>query len=279
MITEDAEVTGQETESQEVESQEVVTQETESPEGEKTENSEPTEHELYKLLKEEYKDHPFEKEEDYLSKAHELVSGLKEYKAKNSEANQTILELFESQPELGNVLRDMAQGSSFAEALARHIDLDGLKKKEGDPEFEKWNKAKAERAERLAKQKETESSLSAARQESLKTLNEYMSEKNLKEDFTQKIDELINPLFEGKITREFLEIMNKAIYADQAIEKAKEQAAIKTRNEKIVEKKIEKEGDGLPNLSGSGKKPTEKPNKKNYGDILGIDEFNKRRAI
>lgn len=96
-----------------------------------------------------FPDRKFEKDDDYDTALNEHLDELEGYKERGTTANKKLIALFESEPQVGNLVRDMVNGATFREALARHISPDELTAVEGDPDYEGWTKNKTEREKRL----------------------------------------------------------------------------------------------------------------------------------
>lgn len=207
----------------------------------------------------------------------ERLSDLELYYHDNQEANKKVMEVLEDQPEIGEIIRDMAKGATFSEALARHIDVEGLQPAEGDPDFEVWDQARKERKKRQKAAKEFEVTLSKNRQSSVKNIETFREEKKLSEDdmgkFTLALQKTLEGVMDGHITQDFLNLMYKALNFEVAVTEAQKQGEVKGRNEKITAMKdTPKKGDGLPHVASQGT-----PEKKVNPIAAGIVGFQKQR--
>lgn len=206
-----------------------------------------------KLLKV-YSDRKFEKPEDFDVALDEYLNELEDYKERGSLANQKLIAAFESDPSVGEILKDYVNGASFRSAIARHLSPEDLIPQEGDADYDQWAKNKKEREELFQKRKRQEEERGKNIEESRKVINEFAQKNKLDDkainEFLEKVDNIINSVYEGRITHEFLDFMNKALNFEKEMAKAIEEERIKLNNQKILVQKEGqvKTGDGLPNL-------------------------------
>lgn len=200
---------------------------------------------------------------------------LRRYKAEMEQANQVIMDVLDAEPVLAKIIQDISMGATFREAIARHIDPEDLVAQEGDPDFEAWEKNRAARGEELGKRKEMDEKLSANQEMTKAEIKAFAEEHNMTPEaaieFLGKVDELFSNVYAGLIDRKALNLLKKAIDADQMVAEAKEEGIIEGRNTKIKETVVpQKVGDGLPKLSGTDNVQTPAPPKKkrNYVERL-----------
>jgi hypothetical protein len=256
---------------------------TKEPKKEKTEKpEEPTKepkeeepkHKYHDRLTKAFPDRKFEKPEDYDSALDEHLTNLEGYQERGTVANKKLIALFDSEPEVGQLVRDMADGATFREALARHISPDELTAVEGDPDYEGWTKNKTAREESLAKRKERETQREKDLTSSQEAMEAFAKENNMDEDAAQafytKIDEMVGAINSGKITKEALLAMQRAFNYETDIAKAKEESALAERNKQIIVKKEtpEKQGDGLPRPTRTTTEEPKKPEPTHIDKIL-----------
>ena len=270
-----------------VEKTEVINSESKekNPDTEKPEKEpEKKKHKYADKLAQVFPDRKFEKDDDYDSALDEHLTGLETYKQRGTEANKKLIALFDSQPEVGSLVRDMIEGATFREALARHISPEDLTPIEGDPDFEGWTKNKREREESLAKRKEREAQRERDLAESQAVIDAFAKENNMDdsaaEAFLKKVDEMIGAITSGKVSKEALLAMQRAFNYENDITKAREEGALSERNKKIVaeKEKPEKKGDGIPRptITGQPKETTEV--RPTYIDSL-VDRVNKKKVL
>lgn len=187
------------------------------------------------------------------------LEDLFDYKKNNVKHNQLILDVFETEPAIVNLIKDMTKGASFIEALARNFDVDGLQPIQGDPDYDGWNSAKAERAERKkkadAQAKEFDDNAQFTGQEiqAFRTEHPDMDDDTFTK-YATTVDDILKDAYKGKITRKFLNLLFKGLEFDSAVKTAKEQGLVSGKNQKIVAEKLKEEtvGDGMPALRSSG---------------------------
>lgn len=256
-----------------------------NPEAEKPEKEpDKKKHKYADKLAQVFPDRKFEKDDDYDSALDEHLTGLETYKQRGTEANKKLIALFDSQPEVGSLVRDMIEGATFREALARHISPEDLTPIEGDPDFEGWTKNKREREESLAKRKEREAQRERDLAESQAVIDAFAKENNMDdaaaEGFLKKVDEMIGAITSGKVSKEALIAMQRAFNYENDIAKAREEGSLSERNKKIVaeKEKPEKKGDGIPRPTISGQTKESEEVKPTYIDSL-VDRVNKRKVL
>jgi hypothetical protein len=277
----DVQQTDQEQETAETETEETRAEET----TEEAEVPETTEEEIPEArvrfterIKQSLPDQELEGDDAYLEAAITHIDTLETYQKENDEANRKVVEVLEQQPEIGSILSDMVQGASFEEALARNIDIESIQPAKGDPDYEKWAKAKADRIKRMEEARGFEKKLVESRKVSLENVATFQKEKGLSDtertQFTTKINTILTDVLEdGKITPEFLDVMYKGLAFQEAIDTARKQGEIRGKNEAIDQKKATRatQDDGLPTLTSQG------PTKPRKADPIttGLENYNK----
>lgn len=206
------------------------------------------------------------------------IAELEDYKARNEEANQKIMDVLDAEPVVAKIIQDIALGASFREAIARHIDIEDLQAAEGDPDFEGWNKNREERAKSLTERRAWEDELDANREMSISEVKAFAEEMKMTPEqmleFLSNVDELTSNLVRGRIDRKLLGLIKKAVDYDQAVTEAAEVGEVAGKNAKIVTEKITpKDGDGLPKITAADDIEVEKqPKKKGYIERLLADK-------
>jgi hypothetical protein len=297
-----AEAAGTESQAQNTQGEAVAEAEKVTPEGEKAkkkkqtpkEGDEPAEegekkeekppHKYHERLTKAFPDRKFEKDEDYDSAMDEHLTSLEDYREKGKKANQKLLALFESEPSVGEMVRDMMSGASFREAVARHFSAEDFTPIEGDPDYEGWTKNKTEREEKMNKRREFEKNYAANLETAGKELEAFAKEHNLDEkatdEFLESMEKMLENFNNGKITKDTLTLMRRAMTYDQDIKDALEQGRVAGRNEKIVaqrEGETGQTGDGIPKLGKSAESPDEGDHKGGYFE--GLRDRMKDRGI
>lgn len=231
-----------------------------------------------------YPDREFKNDEDFDKGLEEYLGELEGYKERGTMANQKLIALFEAEPQIGDVVRDLINGSTVREALARHIPLEDLTPLEGDPDYEGWSKNKAAREEGLAKRKAKQDEYSKNLEFSQTAIEEFAKENNMDDDaagkFLSKFDSMIADINSGRISKEVLATMKRAWNYENDITTAREQGEVAGKNKKIVAQKEEPKpvGDGLPKISGSSEVPQGNVPAPNYIDGL-LERTNRKKAL
>jgi len=239
-----------------------------------------------KRVKEYFKDREFQDDDEMSVAAEEMIDDLMDYKNKGQEASERLVALMESEPSVADLIADLMDGASLPEALAKNIDLDGITPMEDDPDYGKWEEAKNNRMEQVQAQKQFDEDLNGNKVESSKNFQAFAEEKDLGEEettaFLDKVDQYLDDIYRGKVSKEFLDAMFKATGYDEALVQARQEASTQAKNEKVEAKKKEykkPKGDGLPEVSGTGT-PIEKPRREKpafLSRLEKIEEKHKRR--
>lgn len=216
-------------------------------------------------IRKQYKDEQFDNDDMVDRKAYKHIKDLEGYREKNREANKKVMTLFAAHPELVGALRDMDEGADFSEALALNLSPEQRKAlresilaDDYKPQKETWQQKKLERDTKFTEKQKWTESYAENRKLSANNLKEFATENKLDqpamENLAKFADGVLADVYNGKVSKQFLATMFKAMSADSDIAKAAQVAEVKGRNAAISEKatKAEPVGDGLPDLSGGG---------------------------
>ena len=209
-------------------------------------------------IKNAYPDQEFADDEAYFEKASKQLNDLEAYRNKNMEANKALMEIFNAEPAIPEILKDMIKGASFREAIVRHYPVEELTPQPGAPDEEGWKKNAEARANKLKENEDWNRMKEENNALSEQSIKEFADETKLSpeqaEEFLTKVGEALDEVYAGKITKSFLASMYRALNYDSDISKAKETAKIAGLNEQIETKKETKKpkGDGLPVIGGGG---------------------------
>lgn len=213
------------------------------------------------------------------------IDGLHQYRDKNREYNQKIIDVFEAEPAIVDIMRDLTQGATMMEALARHVDLDNLKPLEGDPDYDTWKKALTDRDVKMQdkdkRAKEYDDNVAFTSKELKAFMEETKVDDAKFKEYADKVDTLLQDAYKGKIGKDFFALLYKGLNFDKAVETAKAQGEVKARNEKI-KAEIAKEdtaGDGLPKLREGGEMDVTEKRPMTAAERIAsdIDDFNAKR--
>jgi hypothetical protein len=236
-------------------------------------------------IKNNHPDQDFSDDETYFQKASEELDNLEAYRNKNIEANKALAGIFDAEPVVVEVLKDMFQGASFREALARHFSPEELTPQEGEPDREGWKKNAETRAQRMADEEKKAQENEANTEFSTKSIQEFAKETNLSDEqateFLNKVGEALDEVYAGKISKSFLNSMYRALNYDKDLETAKATGEIAGRNAKIdikKEKENKPSGDGMPVVKGGETQPAKEGPKKDWVSNL-IDTEKKKQIL
>jgi len=172
--------------------------------------------------------------------------------------HNSLRDVVEDEPEFGMVLDDILKGSPVAAAFARHYGPETFSEPgEGDPDYEEYGKYKQERTKKRQEKEKRRKSLKQNEEVSMQEIDSYMQEKGLTpeqaQDFFAQADEFFTDIFDGKITKNHLAMLEKAFGYDTAVKEAEETGKVAGRNEKIIEEKVKKPAtSGLPEINEGG---------------------------
>ena len=159
-------------------------------------------------VKSSYADREFGGDEDYDAAADELIADLSGKVETINKANAKLKSVLVDSPETAQFLAMLIEGASVPEALARCFDMDSITPQEGDPDYEKWNGAIAERKKKHEADEKFNEELTTNKVESSKAFDAFVKEKGMSEDeadsFLDQIDEVLSSVYRGKVTADFL---------------------------------------------------------------------------
>lgn len=218
-----------------------------------------------KLL-EKYPDKELNSEEDVQQALDNYIDELENVNKQNSEQVAELNKVFESAPVTMQFLRDILDGASEIQAIARNFDEKALKEAIESKDKEvasEWAKGKVEREKRLEETKKQKALYDANLAESVNNFDAFVKEKKLNaadiNNFNGLIESVIRDIQSGKVTPEFMSSLFKGSKYDNDIQEADKLGEIRGKNKKIItrKKKEKEEGDTLPNIKG-GKAKQEK---------------------
>jgi len=255
-------------------------------EGEEKKKPEEKKHKYHERLSKAFPDRKFASDEEYEAGHEEYVKGLEGYKERGTKANERLISLFIAEPRVADIVRQMVNGETFNAALARHVSPEDLKAKPGDPDYEAWEKNSKERMAKLQQAEAKRAEMDANMELTAKAIKEFADENKMTEEDSEKflgqVDEMLQPIYQGKITKETLVKIKRALEYDTAVQAAKEEGEVKGKNEKITaekEKQEKKSDDGLPHIKKGGGDQEETPIPEGAEIISRIVEGAKKRQV
>ena len=168
-----------------------------------------------------YPDEEFADDEAFYSKAMEQLDNLEQYRNSNIEANKLLMEVFNAEPVIIQVLEDVGKGASFREAISRYFSPEELTPMEGDPDYEGWTKNAEARSKRLADNEIANKTRAENSEFTMKEIQAFAKENNIPNDQAEevltRIGEVLDEIYTGKITKTFLNSMLRAFNYDNDV--------------------------------------------------------------
>lgn len=192
--------------------------------------------------------------------------------------NQVIQDLLDEDKDLASVVSEMiVNGTPFRAAVAKYFDPEDLVAKEGDDDYEYYQKSSEERKrmgqEFRAKGEEKRKNTKEAYDNIDKFAEKKALDEAAKEEFISFVNTLYNDLSVLKLSMSTLEKLYKAMTFDEAVAEAAETGAIDAKNQAIeaarVKKAVDTAGDGVPTPAGGSSPARPAPKKKSsvFDDI------------
>lgn len=207
-----------------------------------------------------------------------------EERLKNFEDNNKVIEdLIDSDKDLAAVTSEMiVNGTPFRAAVAKFFNPEDLVAKEGDEDYEYYQKSSDERKQMGRAFRERGAQKRANEKEAYDNIDKFAEKKALdaaaKQEFIDFVNTLYNDLSVLKLSMKTLEKLYKAMTFDEAVAEAAETGAIEAKNQAIeaarVKKAADTAGGGVPApMGGSAPAPTPAPRKKTVFDDLPERKF------
>lgn len=167
----------------------------------------------------------------------------------------------ENDPAFGAALSETMQGGKFRVAAARAYGPDAFQAVEGDPDYDEMTQGYQEGYTKLQEKQKYAKTIAKNQEMSMKEIEAWMNEKGYGEEEIKarlaKFDEIRRDFLDDKLTKNHLNLIDKAMDYDKDVANAEEAGAVRERNSKIVEKRERSKtaSDGLPQLTSAGQKP------------------------
>lgn len=223
--------------------------------------------------------------EDYEDFMDNYVSDLEGFKKRSEEVNSALWDAIEADPSLKETLKITAiDGKPFLVAIHSVFTPEELQALPDDPMYAEVQDAIGTRKSKLEESRKRKQDMETNAQLSQQAITEFASENGLTEeqaaDFLGKVDAALSDIFSGKITKDFLMSMKKALNYENDIASASEMAEIKGRNANIEANIIDKPiSDGLPKVQGGGSVAQTMPErKKTRTEILAETERDRYKS-
>ena len=234
-------------------------------------------------LKKRFADREFNSDEDWDNAAEEAFAEDEESINVFKDNNKIIDEVIASDKDLAAIIADIvANHIPFRAAVAKRFSPEDLVAKEGDEDYDYYQKSYEER---VATGKE----IQRIAQERLKNEDEaydnidaFCEKKGYSDDdkkeFIKFINEFYNSLSMRKITPEVLQTLDNARHYEDDMASAEENGFVAGKNENIAAKRAEEKSkataDGVPVPQGGGAPVVEAPAKKVNPMFAGIKQRN-----
>lgn len=207
-----------------------------------------------------------------------------EAKIKEHEDNDKVIQdLIDSDKDLAAVVSEMLlNGTPFRAALAKYFDPEDLVAKEGDEDYDYYQKSAEERMAIGKAHRERGAQKRSNEKEAYDNIDKFAEKHGMdeasKDEFVSFVNTLYNDLSVLKLSPETLEKLYKAMTYDEAVAEAAETGEIEGKNQAIEATRVKKAGatagDGVPTPKGGSSPATEKPKaKKTIFDELPQRKF------
>jgi hypothetical protein len=235
-------------------------------------------------LKKRFADREFNSDDDWDAAAEEAYAEDEESIKVFKDNNKIIDDLIASDKDLAAIIADIvANQIPFRAAIAKRFDPEDLVAKEGDADYEYYQKSYDERLatgrelQRIAKEKLKNED------EAYDNIDAYCEQKGYddeqKREFINFINEFYNSLSMRKITPEILQTLDNARHYDSDMKTAEEDGFIAGKNENIAARRMSEKtaaaGDGVPTPSSMGAPVAEAPQRKVNPIFDGIKNRNR----
>lgn len=196
------------------------------------------------------------------------------YRRSNDESRQKISDMLSENPQLAQVLSDIANKKRGAgAAFARYFGKDMLNAEEGTPEWDEIQQAEKERNEELLSIRKRGADYDANIEASKPVLDEFGKENGINVDdfLDEAYGKIIEPIFLGKYDKDLLRRLKNALDYDSDVETSFNAGKAAGRNERIEDMRKANVGDGLPRMGSSAGmqnpvKKTERPVRRSVWD-------------
>lgn len=199
------------------------------------------------------------------------------------ENNKVITDLLNSDKDLKAVISDMlVNGTPFRAAVVKFFDPEDLVAKEGDEDYDYYQKSVDERRRMGEAFQQRADQKAANEQEAYDNIDAFAAAKKMSDEDKNGFIAFINGLFDDlmvlKITPETLEKLYKAMNYDKDVAEAAETGEMQGKNEAIeatrVKKAIDVAADGVPTpAGGSAPVPEAKPRRTTIFDDIPQRKF------
>jgi hypothetical protein len=222
-----------------------------------------------------------EDEEEYSRQAMSMLDELEGKAGQFDQMSEKMSARFNKNPEEAEAFLAYLDGASLPSAIRRHMGDEALIMKEGDEGWEEYQKAGKEREEQFASNRAALDQYMQNAKDSDVTMADFITEAGLDEEGAQNFKDLVvsiaNDMSAGKITKDTLMLLNRAMNYEKDVEGSREQGRVEGRNEKIEVEKKRMKGSGLPNAHASGNASEEVDVKQSNSTADWLGKFGSRK--
>ena len=222
-------------------------------------------------LKKRYADREFNTDEDWDNAAEEAYAEDEETLNVFKDNNKVIDEIIASDKDLAAIIADIvANHIPFRAAVAKRFSPEDLVAKEGDDDYEYYQKSYEERVATGREIQKIAQERLKNEDEAYDNIDAFCEQKGYsdedKKEFIGFINEFYNSLSMRKITPEILQTLDNARHYEDDMASAEENGFVAGKNENIAAKRAANNSraaaDGVPVPQGGGAPIVETPKKK-----------------
>ena len=197
-----------------------------------------------------------EDEEEYARQVMEMLDELEKKSRSYDDMTKKLMTQFNRDPEEAEAFLEYMDGVPFAAAMRRHKGDEVFNVKEGDDGWEEYVQAGKDREAQHAKNREALETFMKNAKDSESAMDEFLAESGFDEEgakgFTDLVMSIINDMSAGKVSKDTLKLLKRAVDYDKDLSGALEQGRVDGRNEKIEAEKKRMKGSGLPDVNAGG---------------------------
>lgn len=230
-------------------------------------------------LRKRYADREFNSDEDWDNAAEEAYAEDEESINVFKDNNKIIDEVIASDKDLAAIISDIvANHIPFRAAVAKRFSPEDLVAKEGDEDYEYYQKSYEERVatgreiQRIAQERLKNEDEAYANIDAFCDKKGYSEED--KREFIKYINEFYNSLSMRKITPDILQTIDNARHYEEDMASAEENGFVAGKNENIAAKRMTAKdkaaADGVPVPQGAGAPVVDAPEKKTNSFFDGM---------
>lgn len=197
-----------------------------------------------------------EDEEEYSRQAMAIMDELEGKAGNYDEMHGRLMKRFNQNPAEAEAFLTYLDGAPLPAAIRRYMGDEALTMKEGDDGWEEFVKAGEEREKQYADNRAALDQYMQNAKDSDAAMEAFIAETGLDEEgaqgFKDVVMSILNDMSAGKVTKETLSLLKRAVDYENDLNGAREQGRVDGRNESIEREKKRIKGSGLPNATAGG---------------------------